>query len=152
MTAPTDTFDSLRIDRRYAAAPHQVFRQWAEPKLRQVWWGPAGFACPDFTSDFRPGGLWSATITAPDHPPYRMAGVYQEIVANRLITFTFRWTSDPDPYETLVRVTLQPTATGGTLQRFDQGPFPTQADRDSHLAGWTECIDRQVLELEGDSS
>jgi uncharacterized protein YndB with AHSA1/START domain len=150
MTAQSDILNSLRIERRFSAPPDRVFRHWSDARLRQVWWGPAGFTCPALDSDFRPGGAWSSTIFAPDHGEYRMAGVYREIVPNQLIIFTFRWTSDPDPYETLVRVTLRPTASGGTLQSFEQGPFPTAADRDSHHSGWSECLDRQLATLEGE--
>jgi uncharacterized protein YndB with AHSA1/START domain len=148
MTAQTDISHSLQIDRRFAAPPDRVFRHWADARLRQGWWGPAGFACPAFDSDFRPGGAWSATITSAALGPYRMAGVYREIEANRLIRFSFAWTSDPDPYETEVRVTLTPTPDGGTLQRFEQGPFPAEETRDSHQEGWAECLDRQLAAVE----
>jgi uncharacterized protein YndB with AHSA1/START domain len=144
MTALPDPLFTLKIDRRFAAPPGVVFRHWADAGLRQRWWGPAGFACPDFASDFRTGGAWSATIASPEHGTYRMAGVYREIRADRLIRFSFRWTSSPQPYETEVLVTLTPTADGGTLQRFTQGPFPGLADRDSHAEGWEECLDRQI--------
>jgi uncharacterized protein YndB with AHSA1/START domain len=147
MTALPDTMFELQIDRRFAAPPAVVFRHWADASLRQRWWGPAGFACPDFASDFREGGAWSATIASPAQGPYRMAGVYREIEPDRLIRFTFRWTSDPDPQETMVTVTLQPTAQGGTLQSFRQGPFDTAVGRDSHAEGWGECLDRQVAAL-----
>ena len=90
-----------------------------------------------------------ATITSPAHGTYRMAGTYREIVADRLIRFSFRWTSDPEPQETEVRVTLTEQPDGGTLQRFTQGPFSNPADRDGHAEGWAECLDRQVRALEG---
>jgi uncharacterized protein YndB with AHSA1/START domain len=149
MTAQSETLDSLQIARRFAVPPDRVFRHWSEARLRQVWWGPAAFTCPALDSDFRPGGAWSSTIYAEGHGEYQMAGVYRTIVPNELIVFTFRWISDPEPYETLVRVTLRPTASGGTLQSFEQGPFPNSEDRDTHHSGWSECLDRQLATLEG---
>jgi uncharacterized protein YndB with AHSA1/START domain len=149
MTVLTDPTISLSLDRHFAAPPAEVFRHWADPALRQRWWGPKGFACPDFASDFRVGGDWSATIASPEHGALRMAGTYREIVPDRRILFTFRWTSDLDPLDTLVTVTLARTAAGGTRQTFHQAPFGTAASRDSHAEGWGECLDRQVAALAG---
>jgi uncharacterized protein YndB with AHSA1/START domain len=32
--------DTIRIERRYAAAPGRVFRAWADPEQLIKWWGP----------------------------------------------------------------------------------------------------------------
>jgi uncharacterized protein YndB with AHSA1/START domain len=150
MTAAVMTDDLfLSLDRRFAAPVAQVFRLWSDPVLRQKWWGPAGFTCTELHSDFRPGGAWGATIIARDLGPYGMAGVYREIAAGERIVFSFRWTTDAEPEETEVTVTFRPTADGGTLQRFRQGPFSAPASRDSHSEGWSECLDRLVGAADG---
>jgi uncharacterized protein YndB with AHSA1/START domain len=151
MIARPDPMLDLSIERRFDVPPALVFRQWADSALRQRWWGPTGFACSAFASDFRPGGAWSATISSPAQGQHSMAGVYREIEADRLIRFSFRWTSDAEPHETEIIVTLTPTAYGGTLQRFSQGPFPSLSSRDGHAEGWAECLERQARALEDQS-
>lgn len=138
----------LTITRRFAAPVPLVFRIWEDTERRRRWWGPKDFTCTAFEQDFRPGGVWRACIVSDAYGENWMSGVFREIERDRRLVFTFAWQDGEQPgHETLVTVTWEADG-DGTLQRFHQAPFLTEASRDSHLGGWTSLMDRQQAYLE----
>lgn len=136
--------EELLITRTFEAPAALVFRLWAEREHMKAWWGPKDFTCTHLDLDFRPGGKWRACIVSEAYGEIWSGGVFQEIEPEKRIVFTFAWENaweraDPN---TLVTVTFTETD-GQTVQRFHQVPFETREERDSHLEGWNECLDRQ---------
>ncbi|MCF1740986.1 SRPBCC domain-containing protein [Paradevosia shaoguanensis] len=138
--------DELLIDKMFDAPAALVFRLWSDPVHFVRWWGPKGFTCPSAKLDFRVGGHWEAAILSPDWPPDSMAGVYREIVPNERLVFTFKWAHE-GAIETLVTVTWREEG-GRTRQSFHQTPFTSVEERDSHVGGWTECLDKEKAYVE----
>lgn len=130
----------LVIERLIDAPVALVFRVWTTPEHLARWLGPKDFTPHSIRMDFRPGGDWSAMIRSPEGAEYPMGGAYREIVQNRRLAFTFRWTGEDGP-DTLVTVTFEPIGEKTRLT-FAQTPFETIESRDSHLDGWGECLDR----------
>lgn len=145
-TAERDRPIGLTIERLIDAPPALVFKVWTTPEHLARWLGPKDFTAHTIRVDFRPGGAWSAVIRSPEGKDYPMGGVYREIVENRRIVFTFRWTGEDEP-DTLVTATFEELS-GRTRLTFTQTPFETTELRDSHAEGWGECLDRLVAYAE----
>jgi len=141
--------DSLTADReltvsRMIDAPRLlVFKAWTDPEQIARWWGPKGFTTVEYQMDVRPGGAYWFVMRSPEGTDHRKRGVYREIVAPERIVFTFAW-EDADGRrgpELLVTVTLEDLGSRTRLT-LRQGVFDTVDWRDSHMAGWTSCLER----------
>jgi uncharacterized protein YndB with AHSA1/START domain len=76
------------VERTYNAAPTRVFQAFADPEHKSRWFGnPAGNDTR--TMDFRVGGTESMRGDIPDGPSYRYDAVYQDIVDNERIVYTY---------------------------------------------------------------
>jgi uncharacterized protein YndB with AHSA1/START domain len=136
--------DELLIIRTFDAPVSLVFRIWAERDHMKRWLGPKNFTCTSLDLDFRPGGAWRACIESDAYGPSWMGGRFREIEKDRRIVYTFAWEDGRDQpgIETLVTVTFA-EQDGKTVQSFHQAPFLHVEGRDSHVAGWNECFDRE---------
>lgn len=141
--------DELLIERTFDAPAALVFRIWEKPEHMQRWWGPKDFTCTSLSLDFRPGGAWRACIYAHAYGESWMSGVFREIERDRRIVFSFKWEdgNEQPGLDTLVTVEFQ-ELNGRTVQSFHQTPFISVEIRDSHVSGWSECIDREAAYAE----
>ena len=120
-----------------------VFKTWTQPEHIARWWGPQGFTTIHCEMDIRVGGTYRFGMRSPAGTEHWKRGVYREIVEPERIVFTFAWEG---PHgiprnELLTTVTFaeQGTKTRLTLR---QSGFETTEGRDSHLTGWTSCLER----------
>jgi uncharacterized protein YndB with AHSA1/START domain len=78
------------IGRYFAASPAQVFAAWAEPKARARWFvGPDEWEKSDHKLDFRVGGRESVSGGPSGGPVHVFNAVYQDIVPNERIVYTY---------------------------------------------------------------
>lgn len=139
--------NELFIDRTFAAPAALVFRLWSDAELLKRWFGPKDFTCPSYTLDFRVGGAYRGVIRSADYPDGWFGGTFKEIVPDRKIVMSFAWEQGSGQTDlTDITITLE-EADGVTSQRFHQAPFASIAERDGHLSGWNECLDKQVSYL-----
>ena len=111
------------------------------------WWGPRNYTAPSVKLDLRPGGAFRACIRSPEGEDSWMSGIYREVVAPERLVFTFAWEEDGKRgLETLVTVTFAEQE-GKTKLTFHQAAFDSVEQRDSHLEGWGECLDRLAAYL-----
>ena len=84
--------------------------------------------------DPRPGGVFRLDVDG----EHIASGRLQEVDPPRRIVLTWGWegSADVPPGSTTVEITLQPDGQG-TLLRLRHSDLPSQAERDSHAAGWT---------------
>ncbi len=141
--------DSLTVDReltvsRVIDAPRDlVFKAWTEPEQIARWWGPKGYTTVEYQMDVRPGGAYRFVMRSPEGTDHRKRGIYREIVVPERIVFTFAW-EEPDGrlgHELLVTVTLEDLGSTTRLT-LHQGLFDKVEWRDSHVLGWTSCLER----------
>lgn len=141
--------DSVTADReltvsRLIDAPRVlVFKAWTEPAQIARWWGPKGYTTVEYQMDVRPGGAYWHVMRSPEGTDHRKRGVYREIVAPERIVFTFAWEASDGRLgpELLVTITLEDLGSRTRLT-LHQGGFDTVEWRDSHVAGWTSCLER----------
>ncbi|WP_426131266.1 SRPBCC family protein [Pararhizobium sp. PWRC1-1] len=149
MLARIDTIadTELVIDRSFNAPVALVFRLWSDSDLLKRWFGPKDFTCPSFTVDFRVGGKYRGLIASSQYGDSWFGGTFKNIVPNQQIVMTFAW-DEGSGLTDLTDITITFDEDGGvTTQRFHQAPFISVADRDSHVGGWTECLDKQLVYL-----
>ena len=78
------------IERYFAASPAQVFAAWAEPTTRARWFvGPDEWEKSDHKLDFRVGGRESVSGGPSGGPVHVFNAVYQDIVPNERIVYTY---------------------------------------------------------------
>jgi uncharacterized protein YndB with AHSA1/START domain len=89
--------------------------------------------------DPRPGGLFRLDVDG----EHIASGRLQEVDPPRRIVLTWGWegSAGVPPGSTTVEITLQPDGQG-TLLRLRHSDLPSQAERDSHAAGWTGYLGR----------
>ena len=133
----------LTIMRIFDAPRRLVFKAWTEPEHFSRWLGAKDFTTTACTMDFRPGGAYRACIQSAEGKDYWMQGVYREIVEPKRLIFTFAWEDEAGEtkHETLVTVTFE-ECDDKTQLTFHQAVFESVEQRDSHLEGWSECLDR----------
>jgi uncharacterized protein YndB with AHSA1/START domain len=77
------TFD---LERTYDASPDHVFAAWSDPEAKARWFHGSDV---EFELDFRVGGRESSRGTLPDGREYTFRALYQDIVPDRRIVFTY---------------------------------------------------------------
>jgi uncharacterized protein YndB with AHSA1/START domain len=131
----------LHLTRRYPVAPEKVWRAWTEPQALSAWFGPGeANSVTRAEIDVRTGGRYTIGFKTQDGEQHQVSGVYQEVVANRKLCFTWAWQSTPERVS-LVTIELRPTAQGCELD-FRHDRFFDAAARDSHERGWTATLEK----------
>ena len=147
-TKPAVQRHALEITRVVDAPRDVVFNIWMTPKHLTRWWGPKDFTSTCETLEFRESGAYRHTIHKGDHH-HGMSGIYREIVVPERIVFTFAWDNEigQPGDETLISVSFEKVAGKKTRVTFRQELFSNIESRDSHRAGWGECLDRMEVYL-----
>ena len=126
---------SVTFTRHYNASPDKVWRAWTDPKALAQWFGPAPEGVVSVADmDVRVGGHYHIVFGVPGGEQHDVSGVYQEVVRNHKLVFSWGWKTMPERVS-LVTIALQPSGTGTELT-FVHEKFYDQAARDSHNEGW----------------
>jgi uncharacterized protein YndB with AHSA1/START domain len=138
------TLQTLRMTRRFEAAPERVFDAWTDPQLAGAWLftSPASEA-HRVEMDLRVGGRWEIVDTR-GGVDYRAIGEYLEIERPRRLVFTFGM---PQFSEAFTTVTVELVADGaGTSMTLSQDELA--ADAVAALEqGWGEMFDQLAARL-----
>jgi uncharacterized protein YndB with AHSA1/START domain len=124
---------SLRITRILPAPIDRVWTALTRPEALAEWFWPARLV-PRVTGDPRPGGEYRIEGTG-----MAVSGRYVELDEPHRLVFTFRW--DGEDIETLVTIDLT-ALDGKTELTLVHDRFDSETDRDNHLIGWNDCLDR----------
>jgi uncharacterized protein YndB with AHSA1/START domain len=125
--------------------PYPIKKVWAaltDAKAVAGWFWPEGFATVAEV-DARPGGRYRIASA-----PMGMAvgGSFLTVEPARRLAFTWRW--EGEDLVTRVSIGLEP----GTALTLTHAGFPDEAQRDNHVAGWSDCLDRLPAWLDGNSA
>ena len=135
------------VMRRILEAPIAlVFAAWTDPERFAAWFGPHGSRTTICVQDVRPGGRLHFCHHLPDHPEVWVRGVYHEVVAPTLLSFSIGF-SDPKgghaPREGFAEASLV------TVRFRDLGGRTEMIVRHTGLSvdqgesqGWRESLDR----------
>ncbi len=103
----------VRIERRFAASPNQVFRAHTDPELVVRWLGPRRHEMRIDHWDCRTGGSYRY-LHVSDGNEYAFRGCFHEVRPSDLIVQTFTFEGFPDSVA-LERLTLTREGEGTTL-------------------------------------
>ena len=135
----TQSIPAVIFTRNYKAAPEKVWRAWTDPQALAQWFGPDDAGVVSLAEmDVRVGGRYHIRFGVPGDEEHNVAGVYQEVVPNEKLVFSWAWQSTPERVSR-VTVVLQPES-GGTELIFRHEQFFDQAARDGHNRGWTAAF------------
>jgi uncharacterized protein YndB with AHSA1/START domain len=84
----------LEMTRSFDVPPHQLFEAWTRPEYLEKWIGPDGYKV-SCKMDFRKGGNVEIVMRGQDTTDVA-TGVYDDIVPDKKIAESFRFTDVPD--------------------------------------------------------
>jgi uncharacterized protein YndB with AHSA1/START domain len=131
---------SLTITRRLPAPPDRCFRAWTDPQALKQWFGPGAIEVLHAESDPRVGGSYRIRARSPGGEEHDVSGVFQEVVTDRKLVFTWAWRGTPER-QSLVTVEFVPDGTATTLTLTHE-QFADEGARDRHHHGWSGSLDK----------
>jgi uncharacterized protein YndB with AHSA1/START domain len=141
MSAALDAKPSLTIKRRLNATPARVYSAWTDPEKMMRWWKPTDAGRTVIAeADVRVGGSFHIVMHTPTGDKHDISGVYQEVIPNEKLVFSWSWRSTPER-QSLVTLTFKPDS-DGTLLTLMHEHFFDEAARDNHKRGWDPILDQ----------
>jgi uncharacterized protein YndB with AHSA1/START domain len=148
MTERSVVHATFVVKRSYPVSPARVFAAWADPKIKIRWFGsPGGNDMKAF--EFKVGGRESHSGKTGDGQTYRADALYQDIVPDERIVYTYDMHLDDKRISvSLASIELRPEGAGTHMTVTEHGAFldglDTPAQRESGT-GW--LLDRLGEEL-----
>ncbi|HET7234581.1 MAG TPA: SRPBCC family protein [Longimicrobium sp.] len=131
------------LTRVFNAPRERVFEAYSKAGHLDRWFGPRGFTTATHAIEFRPGGAWSFTMTAPDGTVYPNRVLYREIDRpNRLVWDHGTSAEDPKHFE----VTITFTDEEGGTRVTQRSLFPTVEARAAVVSFGAIELGQQTLE------
>lgn len=136
----TDADTALTIVRRIDAPREIVWSAWTSPERLTRWWWPERFHT-DYTVDPRVGGDYRfRTGEVPGMGVLNLTGRFEAVQPPELLRYTWRW-EPSDEHQSRVSVEFLDRA-GHTELRIRHAGFSTSEERENHVTGWNDCLDR----------
>jgi uncharacterized protein YndB with AHSA1/START domain len=138
------------VERMYSRAPAHVFAAWADPALKERWFGRDGWEDEGYELDFRVGGIERKRSRAPDGRVHAYDARFQDIVPDERIIFSYEMHIDERRISvSLVTVALEPREAETLLTLVEQGAFLDGLDEPaSRRGGFAALLDRLAIALE----
>lgn len=125
---------SLRITRILPAPAERVWAALTRPEALAAWFWPPRLN-PAVSTDPHPGGGYRI-----EGAGLAVSGRYVEVDEPRRLVFTWQW--DGDATESVVTIDLVALGGGKTELSLVHDRLDGDEDRDNHLLGWNDCLDR----------
>jgi len=131
---------SLCVERTIDAPRERVWRTWTEPLGLSRWWWPERFRTT-YEIDLHEGGAFRfRTEELKDIGVLSLAGKFFEIEPPERLAYTWNWEAGEEP-QTSVRVEFRDRGDRTDVRVIHEG-FETSDERDNHVQGWNDCLDR----------
>jgi uncharacterized protein YndB with AHSA1/START domain len=98
--------------------------------------------------DVRVGGRFRIVFGGPDGKAHECAGVYQEVVPNRKLVFTWSWPNTTPDRVSVVTIVFKEIQDGTELVFKHEQLFDEKA-RDDHQRGWSGSLEKLAAFLQG---
>jgi uncharacterized protein YndB with AHSA1/START domain len=113
---------TFTIERSFPVPAARVFAAWSSAEAKAKWFGPRSL--PDLELEFEVGGHERFVAEGPDGARYRYVALYQDIVPDERVVYTYEMYRDEHRISVSV-ATIELAATGGgtRLTVTEQGVF-----------------------------
>jgi len=151
MTTRSVTHATFTVERTYDAPPARVFAAFADPAAKARWFAGPDEASAAWKMDFTVGGKEVNRGGPPQGPVYSYDAVYQDIVQDERIAYTYVMHLDEQLISVSVAtVELQPDGSGTRLVLTEQGAFLDGLDTPAaRKQGTGDLMDALGSTLEG---
>lgn len=133
---------ALEMKRVFNAPADRLFQAWTEPEMMDKWYHPGPNMHAVCTVDLRVGGRYEVQMQPEEGDPFIVGGVYQEIVPQEKLVFTWRWQHEDASKESLVTLNFKSLGKRQTELTLIHERFSSVEDRDSHGEGWVGTLDQ----------
>lgn len=125
MTTRSIVHSTFVVERTFPVRAARVFAAFSNTETRRRWFAEGeGWQVDEFKVDFRVGGLETSRFRFKDGPKVANDTVYQDIVADSRIVFSYAMTvGDQRISASLASVELFPVGAGTRLVYTEQGQF-----------------------------
>jgi uncharacterized protein YndB with AHSA1/START domain len=132
---------SFSVERTYDAEPARVFKAWADPAAKALWFGAEGEGTDGTHElDFRVGGR-EVNHGSFEGDKYRYEALYHDIVDHERIVYTYdMYMNDMRISVSLGTVELEASGAGTKLTYTENAAFFDGADTPEQRQGGTEQI------------
>ncbi|SFS02511.1 Uncharacterized conserved protein YndB, AHSA1/START domain [Microbacterium sp. cf046] len=121
-----------------AASVDVVWRDFTDPTALAAWIWPPRFETTAAV-DPHPQGSWQVRSEV---VPMAVLATVLELDAPQELRLAWRW--DGEEQSTDVDITLEPAGDDSTRVAVRHSGFETADERDSHVQGWSDCLQRLV--------
>jgi uncharacterized protein YndB with AHSA1/START domain len=151
----TIVHETITLERHYDATPERVFRAFADPEAKAMWFpsAPAHWiAHSESTFEFREGGLEASATGPAGGEPYHYTARYHDIVPDQRIIFSYEMTYAGQRISVSIQsIDLYPEDSGTRLVLTDQGAYLDGRDTAQQRRGGIEPqLDQLAKALAGD--
>jgi uncharacterized protein YndB with AHSA1/START domain len=132
MSERSTVHDTFTIERHFDAAPARVFKAFADPAAKALWFaGPAETKPEDVSFDFREGGRETLVTVLGDGSRIGFYATYSDIVPDERIVYTYEMTMGGKRISVSVAtVEIRPGSSGGSdLQVTEHGVYLDGLDK-----------------------
>ena len=129
---------SLGIDRLIDSTPDRIWSALTDPSQLVVWWWPHLDNTVEI--ELQVGG--SYRFVGPK-AGIAVSGHYLEVAPPQRLAFTWRWDGEDRVSQAAFELHSEPG--GGTLLTVVHIGLADREERDNHIQGWTDCLDRLGL-------
>lgn len=130
--------NELMVDARVAAPPHAIWTDLTEADALAAWFWPARFETIAVV-DPRPEGAWEVRSAVAG-----IAVVSRVAHADPPRALRLMWRWQGESATTDVEIVLTAVDDGATRVRVVHSGFAREEERDEHVQGWTDCLQRLV--------
>lgn len=150
---PATRRSSFSITRGYPYPPETVFRAWAEPEFKRVWFVDGDgleWTTESYELDFRVGGHERGVFVRDGKERHANETTILDIVENRRIVFAYTMAIDNVRHSaSLAAVEFEPVGEGCSLTFTEQGAYFEGSDgTDGRKAGWDWLLNNLHKALE----
>jgi uncharacterized protein YndB with AHSA1/START domain len=136
----TDADTALTIVRTIDAPREMVWSAWTSPERLTCWWWPQRFRT-EYAVDLRVDGVYRfRTSEVPGIGVLNLTGRFEAVQPPQLLKYTWCWESSVER-ESRVSVEFLDRS-GHTELRIHHVGLSTPEERENHVTGWNDCLDR----------
>jgi uncharacterized protein YndB with AHSA1/START domain len=134
----------LRIEHVFDASVEEVFDALASREgLEEMYGTDEPGWIVESEGEVRVGGTWGVSFGGPRSGLYRFTHDYEALDRPRRIAYVVTQADrDGSSFETSVEISLEGLAGGRTLMRIVEVGFPSAEERDFHLTGMPNALER----------